>query len=165
MLSLNERYGILSASYGTLREKFENYQNNHASPQLSSLIQMPETRLSDIPKHLISLDHRPLVRMMNSLSHRFVPKGESINPCERKSWIKLSDDSETQETKRRKPCVSEGLGLQAIAAAAASLYSDDAVPLVELSLRRSSLADLLYAANFNSCESNQASTRIMTALT
>ena len=46
-----------------------------------------------------------------------------------------------------------------------SLYSDDAVPPVELSLRRSSLADLLYAANFNSCESNQASIRIMTALT
>lgn len=165
MLSLNERYGILSASYGTLREKFENYQNNHTSPQLSSLIKMPETQLRDVPKHLISLDNRPLVRMMNSLSQRFVQKGESINACERKLWIGQSDDSETQERKKRKPSVSEVLGLQAMAAAAASLYNDDAVPQVELSLPRSSLADLLYAANFNSCESNQSSTRMMTALT
>lgn len=159
MWSLNERYGILSANYGALREKFENYQTNHASPKLLSLIQIPEMQTKSIPRHLHPIS--PIVRIltMNPQPQRYVQRGP-INQNERKLWIGVPDESDVQESKRRKQNISEGVGLQAMATAAASLHCHDTVPLVELPLPRSSLADLLFAASFNSCEGHQAVTQV-----
>ena len=52
MWCLNERYGVLSASYTALREKIEKYQiHSGVGPQLSSLQKVSDNRHWNIPLH------------------------------------------------------------------------------------------------------------------
>jgi hypothetical protein len=209
MWCLNEKYSALSASYSTLREKFEKYQNYQVkSPKLSSLNQLPVNPIWNIPSNPppTSEAGTGIVRMISFDSQRQSdfrsvpgpgsgPRTQKIFPSITVALQKESSvssysnhahliglvggaDGVFQERSRRKPNPlsaleygpgprppltsgtapqgEQGQGLDAMAAAATLLSGK---PLLHdlPAPPRSSLADLLDAANFNGAESTQFS--------
>ena len=174
MWSLNEKYGVLSASYGVLKDKFESYQNHQTgtTPNLSSLGRSDSIpRLRNIPTFLSPMENNNgIVRMISidchSQSLRTVSK--DFSPTSKETKYCGVDE---QERKKRKQItdnsgLGSGLGALQAMAAAASLHShsENTQCIVgggEEGSLRSSLADLLNAANFNN-ETNHSSTQIKT---
>ena len=205
MWCLNEKYSALSASYSTLKEKFEKYQNYQVkSPKLSSLNQLPVNPIWNIPSNplptveagtgivrMISFDSQRQsdIRSVPDSGSGSGPRVQKIFPSMTVALQKESSvssysnhahliglvsgtDGVFQERSRRKlnplsaleygpgprplttgtaPQGEQGQGLDAMAAAATLLSGK---PLLHdlPAPPRSSLADLLDAANFNGLE-------------
>lgn len=207
MWCLNEKYSALSASYSTLREKFEKYQNYQSkSPKLSSLNQTPINPVWNIPSNPLPTAEggSGIVRMISFDSQRQSdfrsipgPRAQKTFPSITVALQKESSvssysnqahliglvggaDTVLQERSRRKlnplsaleygpgpgprpltsaPVGEQGQGLDAMAAAATLLSGKPLLKEVP-SPPRSSLADLLDAANFNGAETTQFSTLV-----
>lgn len=163
MWSLNEKYGVLSASYSVLREKFESYQNNYSGPNLSSLNRIHESGVKQVPSFLTPTGQSSgIVRMISvdSQSQKFDRKEIS------KKWTDVVDENEREShgKKKAKQNTAEGLGLQAMVAAASLHFESKNNICEESPLLRSSLADLLNAANFNACDGGQIPSQIKTEM-
>ena len=178
---LNERYGVLSASYTALRDKFAKYQlHSSVGPQLSSLQKVSDSPHWNIPRNSPQAAEpgSSLVRMISFDSQRQFEfkgpsdprrifsnaiRGEQSKRVETESPSNFTKENKSvcQERNRRKinPSIkseisrpsSEGEGLAAMADAA-SMKSRDPFQQPSPTASRSSLADLLYAACFNPAE-------------
>jgi hypothetical protein len=164
---LNERYGALSANYSLLREKFENYENSYKShPPVCNQIS-ENSPLSVDGSRCVSESSFGLVRMIsidsqqpqiNHLACTTFPRlnfgisSEHLRLNKRENSVELEEDDDADQhekyRRRRNPLeMGLGLGLDAIAAAV-SLRCDKSLVGDQPSLR-SSLADLIDAADLD----------------
>lgn len=184
MWCLNERYGVLSASYTALREKIEKYQTHSGvGPQLSSLQKVSDNPHWNIPLHPIPAAEpgSTLVKTISYDSQRqqFEFKGpsdprrifsnairdEQSNKMKIENTSNLCEENKfvDQERNRRKlhSNVKPDIGRLALEgegldaiAAAASIISRKPFLQASPTASRNSLA-VLYAACFNATESAQ----------